>query len=667
MPARRTSANILRVLAMDAVQQANSGHPGMPMGMADIAEVLWKRHLRHNPLNPHWANRDRFVLSNGHGSMLLYALLHLTGYELSLEDLRQFRQLHSKTPGHPEYGITPGVETSTGPLGQGITNAVGFALAQRLAAAQFNRPGFNLIDHHIYTFVGDGCLMEGISHEAASFAGTLGLDKLIVVWDDNKISIDGDLAAWFSESVPDRFRAYGWHVIADVDGHDADAIEAAIVEAKAVVGKPVFIGCRTQIGYGSPDHVGKASSHGSPLGVPAVARARETLQCALGAFELPDSVYADWSAKAQGATREAAWRELFEAYRAAYPELAAEFERRYAQQLPASINEAIWTQQIEQTQAAAPKLATRQASKAVLDVLGPIMPELLGGSADLTESNLTAWKGCEAIQNGSWTGNYLHYGVREFGMAGIMNGCQLYGFHRPYGGTFLVFSDYMRNAMRMAALMQIPVVYVLTHDSIGLGEDGPTHQPVEHLSMLRATPNLHVWRPCDAVETWAAWRSALVQTKTPSVLALSRQALPTLARTPETCALIARGGYVLWAPKAAPKAIIMATGSEVAVALEAAQKLEAEYPIQVVSMPSHECFMQQPAAYREAVLPNHIRQRIAIEAGASLSWGRFIGLDGCAIMLDRFGESAKGADVFAALGFDCNAVVAKIRAYIGER
>jgi len=643
-------SNALRALAMDAVQQANSGHPGMPMGMAEIAEVLWNRHLRHNPANPGWADRDRFVLSNGHGSMLLYALLHLTGYDLPLEELRRFRQLHSKTPGHPEYGCAPGVETTTGPLGQGLANAVGMAIAERVLAGEFNRPWFEIVNHFTYVFAGDGCLMEGVSHEACSLAGTLGLGKLIVFYDDNGISIDGHVKGWFADDTPLRFEAYGWHVIRDVDGHDTAALDAAVSSAKAVTGQPSLICCKTVIGKGSPNKAGHHDTHGAPLGEKEIAATRAAIGWNHPPFEIPEAVRAAWDARAAGAQAEGAWNEKFAAYGEKYPELAAEFRRRMAGELPGG-----WAAHCEkllaQVVAKAETIATRKASQNAIEALGPLLPEFVGGSADLAGSNLTLWSGSRAIGR-SEGGNYLHYGVREFGMAAIMNGLALHGGIIPYGGTFLVFSDYARNALRIAALMKIRAVYVFTHDSIGLGEDGPTHQPVEHAASLRLIPNMDVWRPCDTTESLAAWIAAVERRDGPSSLLFSRQNLPFQARTAEQTAGIRRGGYVLAeAAGGAPRAVIIATGSEVALALEAQKLLAGRgVPVRVVSMPSTNVFDRQDAAWRESVLPRGV-PRVAVEAGVSDFWRKYVGLEGGVVGLDRFGESAPAGQLFKHFGF----------------
>ncbi|MBP6637482.1 MAG: transketolase [Sulfuritalea sp.] len=655
-------SNAIRALAMDGVQKANSGHPGAPMGMAEIAEVLWNRHLRHNPANPKWADRDRFVLSNGHGSMLLYSLLHLTGYELSIDDLKNFRQLHSKTPGHPEYGYAPGVETTTGPLGQGITNAVGMAMAEKLLAAEFNRPGHEIVDHRTYAFLGDGCLMEGISHESCALAGTWGLGKLTAFWDDNGISIDGHVEGWFTDNTPQRFEAYGWHVVPNVDGHNPAAINAAIEAAKAVTDKPSLICCKTVIGLGSPNKAGTHDVHGAPLGDAEIAAARAHMGWAHAPFEIPQDVYAGWDAKKLGVEREGNWNSKFAAYAKAFPAEAAEFKRRMANQLPAN-----WAEHakkaIDGANAKAETVATRKASQIAINALAPALPEFLGGSADLTGSNLTNWTGCKAV-SGKSTGNYISYGVREFGMAAIMNGMALHGGLLPFGGTFLMFSEYARNALRMAALMKQRVIHVFTHDSIGLGEDGPTHQPVEQTATLRMIPNMDVWRPCDTVETMVAWTSAVEKLNGPSSLCLSRQNLPFVPRDAATIANIARGGYVISEAKGGkPKAVIIATGSEVDVALKAQAAMEAEIPVRVVSMPSTNVFDRQDAAYRESVLPKGV-PRVAIEAGVSDGWYKYVGLDGVVIGLDRFGESAPAGQLFKEFGFTAGNVVKAVEKLI---
>ena len=657
MPTRRELANAIRALSMDAVEKAKSGHPGAPMGMADIAEVLWNSHLKHNPNNPEWADRDRFVLSNGHGSMLIYSLLHLTGYDVSIEDLKQFRQLHSKTPGHPEYGYTPGVETTTGPLGQGITNAVGFALAERTLAATFNRPGHDIVDHYTYVFMGDGCLMEGISHEACSFAGTMGLGKLIAFWDDNNISIDGHVDDWFSEDVPKRFEAYGWHVIRDVDGHDAEAIDQAIREAKAVNDKPTLIQTKTTIGFGAPNLCGTHDCHGAPLGEEEIKLTRENLNWPYAPFEIPEEIYAGWDAREKGQKLEDEWQAKFEAYRKEYPELAAEFERRMNMELPAQFDQ-IMMDYARELQKEGPSVASRKASQMAIEKMGPVVPELLGGSADLTPSNLTAWSGSKKITRTVHDGNYISYGVREFGMAHIMNGIVLHGGFRPYGGTFLMFMEYMRNAVRMAALMKVPTIFVYTHDSIGLGEDGPTHQPVEQIATLRVIPNMEEWRPCDAVESVIAWKEAMDRKDGPTCLIFSRQGLPHQQRDEAQLENISKGGYVLVDTDGKPDLIIIATGSEVALAVDAAKVLaEKGVKARVVSMPSTKRFDAQPQAYRDTVLPADV-PKMAVEAGVSDSWYKYVGLDGEIVGLNRFGESAPAGELFKEFGFTVDNVVA---------
>ncbi len=661
MPSRRDLANAIRALSMDAVEKAKSGHPGAPMGMADIAEVLWNDFMRHNPTNPHWPNRDRFVLSNGHGSMLIYSLLHLTGYDLSIDDLKNFRQLHSRTPGHPEYGYTPGVETTTGPLGQGITNAVGMALAEKVLGAQFNRPGHHIIDHYTYVFLGDGCLMEGVSHEACSLAGTWGLGKLIAFWDDNGISIDGHVEGWFSDDTPKRFEAYGWHVIRDVDGHDPEAVAKAIAEARSVNDRPSLICTKTVIGYGAPNLCGSHDCHGAPLGEDEIKATRENLGWPYGPFEIPQAIYQAWDAREKGKQWEAEWNEKFAAYKAEFPELAAELERRLAGELPETW-ETFAEGMVHQVASEAQDMATRKASQVVLNHLGPELPELLGGSADLTGSNLTNWKGSVSITRTVADGNYIHYGVREFGMAAIMNGIKLHGGFIPYGGTFLVFSDYARNGIRMSALMKLGVIYVFTHDSIGLGEDGPTHQPIEHVPSLRIIPNLHVWRPCDAVETAVAWRCAIERKDGPSVLALTRQGVPHQPRSEAQLADIARGGYVLKDCDGTPEAILIATGSEVSLAVGAADALAAEgRRVRVVSMPNANLFLEQDEAYRESVLPSAVTARVAVEAAHSNFWYQFVGCKGRVVGIDRFGESAPAKQLFEEFGFTVDNVVANVR------
>jgi len=657
MPAHRELANAIRALSMDAVQQANSGHPGAPMGMADIAEVLWRSVLRHNPANPHWANRDRFVLSNGHGSMLLYALLHLTGYDLSIDDLKRFRQLGSATAGHPEYGYAPGIETTTGPLGQGLANAVGMAIAEKVLAAQFNRPGHEIIDHHTYVFVGDGCLMEGISHEVCSLAGTLGLGKLIVLYDDNGISIDGDVRGWFSDDTPARFEAYGWQVVRDVDGHDAGEVAEALRTARSETSRPTLICCKTIIGFGAPSQQGRESCHGAPLGEEEVAAARRQLNWPHEPFVIPEPVRRAWDGRPRGAELEARWQQQFEAYRQAWPELAAELERRLAGQLPedfARQAEAF----IEASQQRGESVATRRASQLCLEALGPLLPELLGGSADLAGSNNTLWAGSRAIEAETPEGNYLHYGVREFGMSAIMNGIALHGGFIPYGGTFLVFMEYARNAVRMAALMKQRAIFVYTHDSIGLGEDGPTHQPVEQLTSLRTTPGLSTWRPCDLVESAVAWKSALLRSEGPTALVFSRQALPHQPRDAHQLACVARGGYVLVDCEGQPEALVLATGSEVQLAVAAARQLtEQGRRVRVVSMPATDVFDAQPLDYRESVLPPAVTARVAVEAAHPDFWHKYVGLQGRILGMDRFGESAPGEVLMEHFGFTVEAVV----------
>jgi transketolase len=664
---RRTLANALRVLSMDAVQQAGSGHPGAPMGMADIAEVLWRDALRHNPANPAWPNRDRFVLSNGHGSMLLYSLLHLSGYDLPIEELKNFRQLHSRTPGHPEYGYTPGVETTTGPLGQGLANAVGMALAEQVLAAQFNRPGQDIIDHHTYAFVGDGCLMEGISHEVCSLAGTLGLGKLIVIYDDNGISIDGEVEGWFSDDTPARFRAYGWQVIEAVDGHAAAAIQRALSDARLNSTQPSLICCKTTIGFGAPSKAGSHECHGAPLGADEVAATRAALDWPHGPFEVPQAVYAGWNACERGAALELDWQQRLEAYRTQYPVLAAELERRLVGDLPADWDR-LHNDLIERTQQAARTQASRKSSQLLLEALGPVLPELLGGSADLAPSNLTQWSGSRSISVEERGGNYIHYGVREFGMSAIMNGLALHGGFIPYGGTFLMFTEYARNAVRMAALMGIRSIFVYTHDSIGLGEDGPTHQPIEQLPSLRLTPNLDTWRPCDDTETAVAWCCALERTEGPSALVLSRQNLPAEARTPAQLQAIRRGGYVLRDCEGVPGLILLATGSEVALALAGADELSAQgVAVRVVSLPCVERFERQDQNYRDAVLPPGVRARLAIELAQPDGWYRYVGLDGAVMGMRTFGESAPAEDLLRHFGFTVPRLVETAQAVLAQQ
>ncbi|MFU8836749.1 MAG: transketolase [Thiohalomonadaceae bacterium] len=659
MPSRKDLANAIRALSMDAVQKAKSGHPGAPMGMADIAEVLWNGHMKHNPTNPGWYDRDRFILSNGHGSMLIYSLLHLTGYELSMDDLKSFRQLHSKTPGHPEYGYAPGIETTTGPLGQGISNGVGMALAERTMAAQFNRDGHHIVDHYTYVFLGDGCMMEGVSHEACAFAGTLGLGKLIAFWDDNGITIDGHTENWFDEDVAGRFEAYGWHVIRKVDGHSAEAIDKAIHEAKSVNNKPTLICCKTVIGYGSPNLCGSHDCHGAPLGDEEIKATRENLGWPHEPFVIPAEIYAAWDAKAKGAEAEKSWAEKFAAYQAAYPELAAEFERRMKGELPGN-----WADTanafIKACNEKGDSPATRKASQNSIEAYAKALPEFLGGSADLTPSNLTNWSNAKAITNTVADGNYLSYGVREFGMSAIMNGVALHGGFIPFGGTFLMFSEYARNALRMAALMKQRSIFVYTHDSIGLGEDGPTHQPVEQIPTLRMIPNMSVWRPCDSVETAVAWQQAIEKKDGPSCLIFSRQNLAHQARNDAQIASIAKGGYVLKDCDGSPDAIIIATGSEVDLAVKAADELSGK-KIRVVSMPSVETFDAQDAAYRESVLPAAVTARVAVEAAVTGGWYKYVGLNGKVIGMDRFGESAPAGELFKEFGFTVENVVKAVK------
>jgi len=664
MASRRDLANAIRALSMDAVQQANSGHPGAPMGMADIAEVLWNDYLSHNPADPSWANRDRFVLSNGHGSMLLYSLLHLSGYDLPIEEIKNFRQLHSKTPGHPEYGYAPGVETTTGPLGQGISNAVGMALAEKVLAGQFNRPGHEIVDHNTYTFLGDGCLMEGISHEVCSLAGTLKLGKLVAFYDDNGISIDGEVEGWFSDDTPARFESYGWQVIPNVDGHDSDAIKAAIEQACAETGKPTLICCKTIIGFGSPNKQGKEDCHGAALGVDEVALTREQLGWAHGPFEIPADHYAGWNGVEKGTAAQVAWNEQLAAYRAAHPELAAEFERRANGDLPADFSVQA-DAYIQECQDKMEKVASRKASQNCLNAYGPLLPELLGGSADLAGSNLTIWSGSKDITGDNANGNYIYYGVREFGMSAMMNGIALHGGFINYGATFLMFMEYARNAVRMAALMKQQSIFVYTHDSIGLGEDGPTHQPVEQLSALRSTPNLHTWRPCDTVESAVSWKSAIERRDGPAALVFSRQGLAPMPRSTEQVAAIARGGYIL-KDRDAPQAILIATGSEVELAVKASEQLaDKGVMVRVVSMPCAEIFSAQDAAYRDSVLTPSIRARVAVEALHADYWYKFVGLDGRVVGMTSFGESAPGDALMKEFGFTVENVISNVMEAIG--
>ncbi len=661
---RRRKANAIRALSMDAVQRANSGHPGAPMGLADIAEVLWCDYLKHNPSNPRWCDRDRFVLSNGHGSMLLYSLLHLSGYALTIDDLKQFRQLHSKTPGHPEYGYAPGVETTTGPLGQGLANAVGMAISERTLAAQFNRPEHRIVDHFTYVIAGDGCLMEGISHEACSLAGALGLGKLIAFYDDNGISIDGEVSGWFTDDTPQRFAAYGWHVVAPVDGHDPAAVARAIDDARAEQAKPTLICCRTLIGFGSPNKAGKASSHGAALGEEEVALARAQLDWPHPPFDIPADIGDAWNAVEAGAAAEREWRRRFADYERACPDLAAEFSRRIAGELPRDW-EVRSCKVVAAVSAVGEDIASRKASQNALEQFGPLLPELIGGSADLTESNLTLWSRSRAIFD-SPAGNYIYFGVREFAMAAIVNGIALHGGFKPYGATFLMFSEYARNALRMAALMKIPGIFVFTHDSIGLGEDGPTHQPVEQLAGLRLVPRMSLWRPCDAVETAVAWQQACESVAQPFALAFSRQSLPHQPRSTAQLDAIRRGGYVLHECRGEPQALIIATGSEVALAMEAAQRLhERQVEVRVVSMPSLDRFESQDTAYRDSVLPPAVTARVAVEAGVTAPWVKYVGWGGAVVGIDTFGESAPASDVFREFAITTERVVECVEQVLG--
>jgi len=664
MTSRRELANAIRALSMDAVQKANSGHPGAPMGMADIAQVLWNDFLHHNPTNPQWSNRDRFVLSNGHGSMLIYSLLHLTGYNLPIEELKSFRQLHSKTPGHPEYGYAPGVETTTGPLGQGITNAVGMAIAEKALAAHFNKEDHKIVDHHTYVFLGDGCLMEGISHEACSLAGTLGLGKLVAFWDDNGISIDGHVDGWFTDNTPMRFEAYGWHVIADVDGHDAEAIIKAIELAKSVTDKPTMICAKTTIGFGSPNKAGSHACHGAALGQDEINLTKAALGWDHEAFVIPENVYAGWDAKAKGTKAEKEWNDKFTAYKVAYPELASEYQRRTVGELPAN-----WQVDadafVATVNAEAKTTATRLSSLAAIEGFAKILPEIFGGSADLGCSNMTEWSTYKPMRADKPNANYINYGVREFGMSAMMNGIALHGGFIPFGATFLMFSEYARNALRMASLMKIRSIFVYTHDSIGLGEDGPTHQPVEQTATLRLIPGIQVWRPCDAVETTVSWKSAFERQDGPSILVFSRQNLPHVPRTQQQIADISRGGYVLSDCDGQPEAIIIATGSEVELALNASDVLKAAgKKIRVVSMPSTNIFDAQDAAYRESVLPTAVTQRVAVEAGVTDGWWKYVGTNGKIVGLDRFGESAPAGQLFKEFGFTVENVVKNVESVL---
>ncbi|MBI2994650.1 MAG: transketolase [Gammaproteobacteria bacterium] len=657
MTSRRELANAVRALSMDAVQLANSGHPGAPMGMADIAEVLWNDFLRHNPGNPRWPDRDRFVMSNGHGSMMLYAILHLTGYDLPMDELRRFRQLHSLTPGHPEYGATPGIETTTGPLGQGLANAVGMAIAERCLAATFNRDGFPIVDHRTYVSVGDGCLMEGISHEVCSLAGTLRLGKLIAIFDSNGVSIDGDVRGWFTEDVARRFESYGWHVVGEIDGHDPELVRRALIEAREEMRRPSLVCCRTVIGWGAPNKQGDAVCHGAPLGADEVALARKTLGWPHAPFVIPEEHYRGWDARERGQTLEREWNEMFAMYRAKYPGLAAEFERRQRGDLPAGWD-ALCARTLSDTAARKETAATRKASQNALNAYGPVLPELIGGSADLTGSNLTLWSGSKAVQADDPGGNYIYYGVREFGMVAINSGIALHGGFIVYGGTFLIFSDYARNAVRMAALMRVRNILVLTHDSIGLGEDGPTHQAVEQASSLRLIPNLSVWRPCDGVETAVAWKAAIERRDGPTCLLLSRQSVPCIERSAEQSDAIRRGGYVLVEGAANPEAIVLATGSEVGLALQAVRKLnDAGRSVRLVSMPSTDVFARQDQSWRDNVLPPSCRRRVAVEAGIPDYWHKYVGLDGRILGVPAFGASAPGAEVYRHFGITADRLV----------
>ena len=660
MPSPKTLANAIRALSMDAVQKAKSGHPGAPMGMADIAEVLYNEFLQHNPQNPDWADRDRFIMSNGHGSMLPYSLLHLTGYDLSIDDLKNFRQLHSKTPGHPEYGYAPGIETTTGPLGQGIANGVGMAIAERALAAEFNRDGHKVVDHNTYVFLGDGCMMEGISHEAGSLAGTLGLGKLIAFWDDNGISIDGNVEGWFEDNTPQRFDAYGWHVT-EVDGHDADAIKIAIEAARAISAKPSLICCKTTIGYGSPNKAGTHGCHGAPLGDEEIALTREALGWEHEPFVIPEEVYAKWDHREAGQAEEQSWNEKLEAYRVEYPDLAAAFERRISGELPEN-----WTElsdaYVAEVNAEGATKASRQASLAAIEAYSPMLPELFGGSADLGCSNLTEWSGFKPMRAESPEANYINYGVREFGMSAMMNGIVLHGGLIPFGATFLMFSEYARNALRMAALMKIQSIFVFTHDSIGLGEDGPTHQAVEQIPTLRMIPGMNVWRPCDAVESAVSWKLAIEHRNGPSCLIFSRQGLAHQERTAEQIDAISKGGYILKDCEGTPDAIIIATGSEIELAMDAAKSEElAGKNIRVVSMPCTSLFDRQSKEYRQSVLPPNVTARVAVEAAVTEGWYKYVGLDGAVIGIDTFGESAPAKELFAYFGFTVNKVVEAVK------
>ena len=662
MSEQRVLANAIRALSMDAVQQAKSGHPGAPMGMADIAEVLWNSHLKYNPSNANWADRDRFVLSNGHGSMLLYSLLHLTGFDLSIEEIKNFRQLHAKTPGHPEYGYADGVETTTGPLGQGITNAVGMAIAERTMAATFNRPGHAIVDHFTYVFMGDGCLMEGLSHEACAMAGTHGLGKLIAFWDDNDISIDGHIGDWMEKGVPTRFKSYGWHVVDNVDGHNTEEIHAAISEAKAISDRPTLICTRTVIGFGSPNLAGTHDCHGAPLGDEEIAKTREQLGWSHPPFEIPQAIYDGWDHKDQGAEDELDWNERFRAYRASYPEEASEFERRMAGELPDNFAE-VMDAYIAKTQQEMPNIASRKASQNAIEAMGPVVPELFGGSADLTGSNLTNWSGTVTVNRKNADGNYISWGVREFGMAAMMNGMVLHGGFKVYGATFLMFMEYMRNALRMSALMKIGTIYVYTHDSIGLGEDGPTHQAVEQIASMRVIPNFHTWRACDAIESAVSWKAAMQRGDAPTALIFSRQNLTPMERTEAQVANIEKGGYVLRDCDGAADIILIATGSEVSLAVDSAEALS-DKKVRVVSMPCTNAFDEQDQVYRDSVLTPGVK-RVAIEAGVADSWYKYIGLDGGVVAMSTFGESAPAGDLFKYFGFTVEKVVATVESVLG--
>lgn len=664
MPTRRELANAIRALSMDAVQKAKSGHPGAPMGMADIAEVLWNSHMKYNPTTPNWVDRDRFILSNGHGSMLLYSLLHLTGFDVSIDDIKSFRQLHSKCAGHPEYGYAPGIETTTGPLGQGLTNAVGMAIAERVLAATFNKPGHNIVDHHTYVFMGDGCLMEGLSHEAGAMAGAMGLGKLIAFWDDNNISIDGHIDDWMEQDVPGRFESYGWHVIRNVDGHDAEAVDAAIKEAKSVSDKPTLICTKTTIGFGSPNLCGTHDCHGAPLGEEEIAATRENLGWKYDPFEIPEEIYEGWDHKEAGKSAEEEWNARFEAYKAEYPELAAEFERRMAGILPDNFVPE-FDKFIAKTQEEMPAIASRKASQNAIEAMGPLLPELFGGSADLTGSNLTNWSGTVKVTKANPAGNYISWGVREFGMAHMMNGMVLHGGFKVYGATFLMFMEFMRNALRMSALMKIGTIYVYTHDSIGLGEDGPTHQPVEQIATMRLIPNFQTWRGCDATESAVSWKIAVLRGDAPTALVFSRQNLKPMERTPEQVKLIEKGGYVLRDCDGTPDLILIATGSEVGLATDAFDALtEKGHKVRLVSMPCTDMFDEQDQAYKDSVLIPGVK-RLAVEAGVTDLWRKYVGLEGDVVGIDTFGESAPAGELFKEFGFTVENVVAHAEKLLG--